>query len=280
VTSAPLRPRLCLPTILAAICAAATPGRAQDRTDALPEGLAGIGIDEQLNARLPLDLEFVDHSGRKVRLRDYFDGKRPVILTLNYYGCPSLCGYMLNGMVDAMKDIDWAPGGEYRIVTLSFDPAETSQLAQAKRRNYLEAYGRPVAADGWVFLTGRRDSIRPLLEATGYHTRWDESTRQWAHSLALIVCTPDGRISRYLYGVIYQPKTLRLALLEAAEGKIGSTVDRALFYCYHYEDGQYSLAVMKLMRVAGVLTMLVVGVFLAVLWRREKRHAAAGASNT
>jgi len=278
--SVPLRLPLLLTTCLAALCAATPVTHAQDRTDALPAGLAGIGIDEQLNARLPLDLEFVDHSGRKVRLRDYFDGKRPVVLTLNYYGCPTLCGYMLNGMVDAMKDIDWAPGGEYRIVTLSFDPAETSQLAQAKRRNYLEAYGRPVAADGWVFLTGHRDSIRPLLEATGYHTRWDESTRQWAHSLALIVCTPDGRISRYLYGVIYPPKTLRLSLLEASEGKIGSSVDRALFYCYHYEDGQYSLAVMKLVQVAGVLTMLIVGVFLAVLWRRDKRRAAAGVAKT
>ncbi len=276
-----MRTRLQLPigltVLLAATCAGAATARAQDRTDPLPADLAGVGIDEKLNAPLPLDLEFTDHAGRKVRLRDYFDGQHPVILTLNYYGCPMLCGYLLQGMTDGLKELDWTAGNEYRVVTVSFDPAETPQLAQGKRRTYLEYYGRPVAADGWPFLTGRRDSIRPLLEATGYRTRWDENTRQWAHSLALIICTPDGRISRYLNGVIFEPKTLRLALLEASQGKIGTPVDRVLFYCYHYEGDGYSLAVMSIVRAAGAVTLVVVGTFLAVLWRREKRRAAARA---
>lgn len=258
---------------LAAGLSFAAVARAQDRTDALPPELQNVGITEHLNEQLPLDLEFADHTGKAVRLRDYFDGRRPVILTLNYYRCPMLCGLMLNGMVDAIKQLDWTAGDQYQIVTVSFDPLEAPPLAAAKRNNYLADYGRPESGSGWQFLTGRKASSDALLDATGFRVAWNEERQEWIHVAALIVCTPDGRISRYLYGVAFEPKTVRLSLVEASEGKVGSTLDRILLFCYHYEDGEYTLAAMNLVRAGGVLTALAVGGLLAVLWRRERRRA-------
>jgi protein SCO1/2 len=245
---------------------------ASERAEALPPELEGVGIDEHLNAQLPLDLEFTDYAGKKVRLRDYFDGQHPVVLTLNYYRCPMLCGLMLNGLLDSIRQLDWTAGQQFQVVTVSFDPLETCQLASIKRQNYLAQYGRPAAsARGWPFLVGRKASIDPLLEATGFRVRWDEKQQQWIHITALIVCTPEGRISRYLYGVLFEPKTLRLSLVEASQGKIGTTLDRVLLYCYHYEDGTYTVAVMNIVRAGGVLTVLVLGGLLFVFWRRERR---------
>jgi protein SCO1/2 len=254
------------------LCATAARGQ-QPATpaDALPPELEGVGIDEHLDAQLPLDLEFTDHAGKKVRLRDYFDGEHPVVLTLNYYKCPMLCGLMLNGLLDALRQIDWTAGEQFQVVTVSFDPLEAYQLAAIKRQNYLTQYERPAAAHGWPFLVGRKSSIDPLLEATGYRIRWNDKQQQWIHITALIICTPDGRISRYLYGVLFEPKTLRLSLVEASQGKIGSTLDRVLLYCYHYEGGTYTLAAMNIARAGGVLTLLVLGTVLFVFWRRERR---------
>ena len=250
---------------------------AQDRTEPLPPELAGVGIDEHLGAQLPLDLEFVNHEGKTVRLRDYFDGQHPVILTLNYYRCPMLCGLMLNALLDSLRDLDWTAGDKFQVLTASFDPAETHQLASVKRQNYLRAYERPAAASGWHFLTGRKPSIDTLLDTTGFHVRWNEQRKEWMHVAALIICTPDGRISRYIYGLVYEPKTLRLSLVEASEGKIGTTADRILLYCYHYEGGTYTLAVMNIVRAAGLATLLGVGILLAVLWRRERRRGKVAA---
>lgn len=246
---------------------------AQDRTEPLPPELKNVRIDEKPNAPLPLDLEFVAHDGKKVRLRDYFDGRHPVILTLNYYKCPMLCGLMLNNLLDTLKTLDWTAGEQFQVVTVSFDPLETHQLASLKRHNYLEQYGRPAAANGWQFLTGRKPSIDALLDATGFHVEWNEKRQEWMHLPALIICTPDGRISRYIINIVYEPKTVRLSLAEASEGKVGSTLDRVLLYCYHYDGQGYSLAVMNLVRAVGLLTLLVVAVFLIVLWRREARRA-------
>jgi protein SCO1/2 len=266
--------RLALPLLLA-VGAAAINGRAQDRMEPLPPELQNVGIDEHLNGQLPLDAEFTDHTGKKVKLRDYFDGHKPVILTLNYYKCPMLCGLTLNGMVDGLKDLDWVAGDEFRIVTVSFDPLETSQLALLKRQNYLTAYGKPAAAQGWTFLTGRRGSIDPLLKSTGFRIAWNEERQEWMHVAALLICTPDGRISRYLYGVLFEPKTLRLSLVEASEGKIGTTMDQLLLFCYHYDGKGYSLAGMRVVQAGGGVTLLAVGLLLAVLWRRERRRATA-----
>jgi protein SCO1/2 len=260
---------------LIACAVAAGAVRAQDRTEPLPKELEGIGVDEKPGASLPLDLEFVDHLGRSVRLRDYFDGQHPVLLTPNYYRCPMLCGLMLNGLLDGVKELDWTAGDQYRIVTFSFDPLETATLARAKRHNYLEQYGRQPAGEGWTFLTGRKENIRALLDAIGYQTRWNEDRQQWMHVAAMLVCTPDGRVSRYLYGIEFPARTLKLSLLEASQGKVGSTLDRLLLYCYHYEGGTYTLAVMNLVRAGALLTLLIVATFLIVLWRGDRKARAA-----
>ncbi len=249
---------------------AAGPG--SERTEELPEELEGVEIIEKLDNKLPLDLRFKNHNGKEVKLGDYFDGEKPVILTLNYYRCPMLCGLQLNGMVDALKEIDWIAGDQFRILTISFDPLETPQLAQAKRKNYLTYYDRPESAAGWSFLTGRKKNIDQVLDATGFGIQYDPKTNEWIHAAALILCTPDGRISRYLYGILYQPKTLRLSLVEASEGKIGTTVDRFLLYCFHFEEGEYTLAAFNIVRAVAILTLLVLGGVLTWFWRREARR--------
>lgn len=241
-------------------------------TEAPPAELSKVGIDEHLNAPLPLDAAFVDHNGKVVKLRDYFDGRRPVVLTLNYYRCPMLCGLVLNGFSDAVHELGWTPGDRYQVVTVSFDPLEDHKLAYLKRRNYLEHYGEPNAE--WHFLTGTKPAIDGLLEATGFRVAWNRQRREWAHAAAIIICTPDGRISRYLYGVMFEPKTVRLSLVDASEGKIGTTVDKLLLYCFHYEDGKYVLAAANVMRAGGVLTLALVGGLLLYLWRRHARTRA------
>jgi protein SCO1/2 len=229
---------------------------------------------------LPLDAVFTDHTGKTVKLGDYFDGKRPVILTLNYYRCPMLCGLILNGMVDGLRELDWAAGDQFRIVTCSFDPMETERLAKVKRQNYLDYYARPEAAgdQGWAFLVGTKTNVDPLLETTGFKVAWNEKRQEWMHAAALILCTPDGRISRYLYGIQFEPKTLRLSLVEASAGKIGTTVDRVLLFCYHFDGEGYALHAMNIVRAGAVMTMLVVGAFLLYWWRREVRRARAQAT--
>ena len=254
---------------------AAATAPTEDRIEPLPEALVNVGIDEHLDAVLPLDMEFKDHAGKVVKLGDYFDGKQPVILTLNYYRCPMLCGLTLNGMVDALKEIDLVPGEQFKIVTVSFDPLETPQLAYLKRQNYLEYYGRPEAGAAWEFLTGPKKSITPLLETTGFRIQWNEERQEWVHLAALIVCTPEGHISRYLYNVVFDPATLRLSLVEASEGKVGSTLDKIILFCYHYDDGKYTLAAMNVVRAIGGLTFIVVGMLLLYLWRRYRRPRAA-----
>jgi protein SCO1/2 len=254
---------------------------ADDTTDPLPPELAGLDVVEHLNGSVPLDLAFTDQDGRPVRLAQYFDGRRPVILNLQYFRCPMLCGLVLNAMLSGLKELEWTAGEQFRVLTVSFDPLETAELAYQKRQNYLAEYGRPAAAGGWDFLTGQRAPIAALLAATGFPARWDERQQQWLHPAALLVLTPDGRISRYLYGINYSPGTLRLALLEASQGRIGSTADRLLLWCFHYDPAQrgYALAAWRLVRAGGLLTALVLGTFLTLLWRHERRRrppAAAG----
>lgn len=241
----------------------------------LPPELEGVGIDERLGNSLPRDVEFTDHTGAVVPLRKYFDGRRPVILTLNYYRCPMLCGLQLNGLLDALRELDWTAGENFQLLTVSFDPLETASLAQIKRTNYLKEYGRPQAAGGWHFLTGRQRSIDALLDATGFRVKFNPKTNEWMHAAALILCTPDGRVSRYLKDVRYEPRTLRLSLVEASEGKIGSTVDRFLLFCFHYDGaGGYQLAAFNIARLTGGLTLIVVVGLLLYFWRGERRRKA------
>ncbi len=246
------------------------------------EELAGVGIEEKLGDRLPLELEFLDEDGRRVRLGDYFRGERPVLLTTVYYGCPMLCGLILNGQMEAMKALDWTPGQAYEVVTVSFDPRETPALARLKKQNYLKAMERPEAAAGWHFLTGPAESIIRLTDAIGFRYRWVEREKQFAHAAAIVICTPDGRVSRYLYGVQFNPRTLRLSLVEASEGKIGSTVDHVLLYCLKYDPraGRYSIVADRFMTAGAALTVAAMAVWLVPRWVRDARRRAASPAAT
>jgi protein SCO1/2 len=251
------------------VLAVAMPASAQ-RREPLPKDLEGVGITEHPGVKLPLDLEFTDENGTPVRLGEYFSGDRPVILTLGYYRCPMLCSLVLNSLVDGLRDLPWTPGREFEIVTVSIDPTETSTLARLKKQNYLEEYARPGAAAGWHFLTGREENIRKLADAVGFGYRYVPERGQYAHAAVIFVATPDGRMARYLYGVVYQPKTVRLALTEAGEGRVGTTADQLLLYCFHYDaqEGRYVVAASNIMRFGGATTALIVGLWLAVSWRR------------
>jgi len=259
------------------VAGAAVPAVCGQAADYVPPELAGVGITEHPDARLPLEQEFVDQNGRPVRLGDYFDGRRPVLLTLNYYRCPMLCTLQLNGLVDALREMSWTPGQQFVFLTVSFDPGETPALAKAKQQNYVAEYGRPSAAQGWHFLTGRQQSITALTEATGFGYKWNPERGEWMHVAAAIVCTPDGRISRYLYGVQYDADTLRLSLVEAAAGRIGSTLDKIILYCYHYDagSGRYGLAALRIMRLGGGLTVVALGTALVTVWLRDARRGRA-----
>jgi protein SCO1/2 len=250
---------------------------AQIADRAVPQ-LEEVGVEEHLDAKLPLELEFVDEDGRSVRLGDFFDGSRPVILTLNYYRCPMLCGLQLNGVVDGMEKMDWTPGVEFEMVTISIDPLETPELAKAKKQNYLKRYQRPAAARGWHFLTGRQPDIERLAETLGFGYTYDVESGQYAHAAAIFVATPDGRVARYLYGIEYPPKDLRLALMEASEGKIGNPLDQLIMYCYHYDPSsrRYAPVAMNIMRLGGGMTVLVLGLSLGMLWLRELRRRRRG----
>jgi protein SCO1 len=257
--------------LLISILATAVAG-AQSSTP-MPKELEGVGITEHLDAHLPLDTTFFNEDSQAVHLGDYFKAGRPVIVTLVYFECPMLCTLVLNGLVDAMGKVDWVPGKEFDIVTVSFNPAETPSLARLKKESYLDAYGHDEAAKGWHFLTGSQESIHALTSTIGFGYRWDEEHKQFIHAAAIYVATPDGRLSRYLYGINFDPNTLRMSLLEAAGGKIGSPLNQIIMYCYHFDPkaGSYSLAAMRLMRIGGGLTAVVLGLVLSALWVRGRR---------
>jgi len=240
----------------------------------VPEALEEVGITEHLDAKLPMDLEFRNEDGLSVTLGSFFDGERPVILTLNYYRCPMLCGLQLNGLVDGLEQMEWTPGQEFEIVTVSINPLETPALAKEKKQNYIKRYGRPSAVTGWHFLTGREPEINRLAETVGFRFVYDPVEQQYAHAAAIFVCTQDGRVARYLYGIEYPPKRLKLGLLEASEGKIGSTIDQLILYCYHYDPSnrRYSPVAMNIMRVGGGASASILAVALAMFWFREWRR--------
>ena len=239
-----------------------------------PQILNNIEIEQKLNAAVPLDLSFRDENGQAVKLGDYF-GKRPVVLALVYYDCPMLCTEVMNGMVTAFSVLSFDIGREYDVVTVSFDPREKPELARAKKATYLRRYGRPGGEQGWHFLTGEQPAIAALTKAVGFHYQWDTRTQQFAHATAIMVLTPQGRIAQYYYGVEYSPKDLRLGLVEASQGKIGTAVDQILLYCYHYDPrtGKYGAVVTRVMQVAGVITMLVLGGFLIAMFKLEPKNS-------
>ncbi|GBC83575.1 hypothetical protein HRbin10_02725 [bacterium HR10] len=238
--------------------------------------LQRVGIDQKLNAQVPLDLVFRDESGRAVALREYF-GERPVILSLVYYECPMLCTLILNGLLRSLRALSFTAGREFIVLTVSFDPREGPELAAAKKRAYVRSYGRSEAERGWHFLTGEETAIRRLTEAVGFRYAFDAETGQFAHASGIMVLTPQGRVARYFYGIEYAPRDLRLGLVEAAQGKIGSPVDQLLLYCYHYDPktGRYSMLIMNVLRLAGAATVLALGSFMLVMFRRERRKKRA-----
>jgi protein SCO1 len=236
-----------------------------------PPYLENVGIEQHLDAQVPPDLAFVDDSGRTVHLGDYF-GNKPVILHLVYYNCTMLCGEVLAGLAGALKAVKFDVGKEFDIVTVSFNPKETPDLAAAKKKDYVARYGRPGATNGWHFLTGSADSINALTRAVGFQYQYDPKIQQYAHATAIMVLTPQGHISRYFYGVEFPPKDLRMGLVEASEGKIGNAVDQVLLYCYHYDPatGKYGAIVSNILRLGAGVTILLLGGLLLILFRLEK----------
>ena len=231
--------------------------------------LADIGIDQKLGAQVPMDLIFKDSAGMDLRLGSLFRGK-PAVLSLVYYECPMLCSLTLNGVVKGLRPLKFSVGTEFDIITISFDPKETADLAASRKSHYVAEYGRPDAASGWHFLTGSSESIKNLTEAVGYRFVRDVHTQQWAHASAILVLTPEGRISQVLYGIEFSARDLRLSLIEASRYRIGTLVDRILLYCYHYdpETGKYGFVIMNILRAACFGTVLAVAAFV-VLNRRS-----------
>ena len=244
-----------------------------------PPGLQGVGIEQHLNQSIPPQLAFRDETGKPVRLGDYF-GNRPVILNLVYYQCPMLCGEVLSGLESALRVLKFDVGKEFDVLTVSFDPRETPDLATKKKAEFLKRYGRPGAADGWHFLTGPQESIDALTEAAGFQYQYDPKTGQFAHSTAIMVLTPEGKIARYYYGVEYAPKDLRLGLIQASENKIGNLADQVLLYCYHYDPatGKYGAIIARVLQLSGLATILLLGIFVTALMRhgRGPDRPAAG----
>ena len=238
----------------------------------MPGALQNVEFAQRLNDSLPLDLRFVDEDGRQVRLGDYFS-RKPVVLAFVYYECPMLCSQVLNGVTSALGPLDETAGRDFEVVTVSFDPRDTPIAAAAKKKSYVDRYQRAGAERGFHFLTGSEASVKALTEAAGFKYAWDEQTQQFAHASGFVVATPQGKLSRYFFGIEYAPRDLKFALIESSAGRVGSLVDQVLLYCYHYDPktGSYSFVAMKAIQLGGALTLLALVGFVVVAIRREHR---------
>jgi protein SCO1/2 len=243
---------------------------------ALPASLAGVGIDQKLDTQVPLHLTFTDEFGNQIPLSTYFHPGKPVILALVYYRCPMLCTQILNGVASSLKAVSLDPGKDFEVVAISFDPKDTPETAASKKQLYMRRYGRPGTANGWHLLTGSEANIKALTEAIGYHYKYDPATDQFAHASGIMIATPEGRLSRYFYGVEYAPRDVRLGLVEASQNKIGNPVDQILLFCFHYDPatGKYGAIVMNIIRLTSIAFVLVAGTFLAIVLRRDARRPA------
>lgn len=250
------------------------PSEIKSRKEPAPKRLEGIDVVERLETMVPATLGFTADDGRQVLFGDFFRGDKPVIVTLNYSDCPMLCSLQLNALVEGLKRVDLSLGEDYRVVTVSLDPEETPQRAHGTKQRYLAQYGRPTADPlAWTMLTGSENNIRAVADAIGFSYGYNEKREEYVHPAAFVVTTPDGMIARYLYGLEYHPKTLRLSLIEASEGKVGSAMDRLILYCFHYDasEGRYAPVAMNIMRVGGGSGAVALGGFLTILWRSERR---------
>jgi protein SCO1/2 len=246
-------------------------------SNVVPPQLHDVTFVQRLGEQLPLDAQFRDEAGRAVALGDYF-GEKPVLLAFVYYQCPMLCTQVMNGISSALRVLAFAPGEEFEIVLVSFDPRDTPAAAAAKKQEHLAYWDSAVQADAWHFLTGDETAIRAVTTAAGFGYRWEERTQQFAHVSGVLTVTPEGHLSRYFYGVEYSPRDLRLALVESSDNQIGSAVDELLLYCFQYdpEAGQYGAVVMNIMRLGGAMTLALVAGFMLLMWRRDSRASMEG----
>lgn len=254
------------------------PSSIKTRTEPAPKRLDGIDVVERLGERIPATLGFTSDDGRQVMFGDFFRGDIPVIVTLNYSDCPMLCSLQLNGLVNGLKQVDLTLGKDYRVVTVSLDPEETYERAHGMKVRYLSQYGRPEAkSDGWTILTGSAGNVGAVADAIGFSYAYNEKRDEYIHPAAFVMTTPEGVIARYLYGLEYHPKTLRLSLVETSEGKVGSTIDRLILYCFHYDasEGRYAPVALNIMRLGGGSGAVALGGFLSLLWRSERRKKRA-----
>jgi protein SCO1/2 len=266
-------------TLLLSLALASLPVSAQSepsRGEDLPTELEDVGFDQRLGEMVPLDLRFTDETGRDIELGSLF-GERPVLLALVYYDCPMLCPMILEGLTKALRPLTFDPGKEFEVVVVSFDARETAAMAAATKATHLERYGRPGTETGWHFLTGSEASIEALTDTVGFRFTYSPKTDQFAHTAGIVALTPEGQVARYFYGVEYPPKSVRLGLVEAADNKIGSVVDQVLLYCFHYdpETGTYTAVAMNIMRLGALVTVALLGLFLLIQLKRERRVAAA-----
>ncbi len=273
-----IRRRRCA-VVLAVWCALSLSGSGSVLAQSPAEVIQQVAFEQRINQPLPLELVFRDEAGRTVALGDYF-GRRPVVLALVYYECPMLCTYVLDGLVRGLKPLSFNPGQDFDVVVVSFNPKETPELAAAKKENYVRLYGRPGTMGGWHFLTGEAEAIRALTEAVGFRYLYDAETQQYAHASGVVVLTPQGKLFRYFYGIDYAPRDLRLALVEASSGKLGTVTDQLLLFCYHYDPttGKYGLLIMRVLQAMGLATVLALGTFMVTMFRRERRLPTAPAS--
>lgn len=262
--------------VACALHAQAVPSNTGPSASTMPRALQNVGFEPPLNGPMPLDLPFRDETGRSVQLRDYFGHQKPVVLAFVYYGCPMLCDQVQQGVVGSLRMFTFNPGRDYEVVFVSFDPRETPEMAADKKKRMLVHFRRPETDSGWHFLTGSQESIAAVTKAANFRYTFDAKSNLFAHASGILILTPDGHISRYFYGVEYPGRDMRLGLVDASAGRIGSPIDHVLLFCYHYDptSARYSASILKIMRLGGVLTILcIVGGIL--LSRRRETLAAA-----
>lgn len=241
----------------------------------VPRELENVGIKEQNGAQVDPNLTFTDDTGKKIKLGEYFNNKKPIILSMVYFNCPSLCNLHLNGLNDGLKQLDWAIGDKFEVVSVTMDPREDYELAAGKKETYIKEYGREESAKGWHFLTGDNSQIKELAKQIGFGYRWDEASQQFAHSAAAIVLTPEGKISRYLHGITFDPKTVRLSMVEASSGQIGEIVDHLVLMCFKYDPNKrtYAFYAFNIMKYGAGFCALILLAFLVPGWRRMSKES-------
>lgn len=239
----------------------------------MPKELDGVGIDQKLGTQLDLSLKFKDENNKDVTLGSFYSEHKPVVISLVYYSCPGLCNFHLNGLTEALKQVDWSPKEKFEILAISFDPKENAELALNKKKNYMKIYDRPQAEEGWHFLTTDQETLSKLTSSVGFKYKWNEQEKEWSHASAAIITTPQGIISRYLGGIQFDPKDVKLALNEASGGKIGTLIDKVILFCFHYDPqaNKYALYAFNLVRLGGALIVLVMFLWLLPFWIRTKK---------